>query len=155
MSERRPRKQIDAITIRLDGKPVAKGRPRIGRGGGGRPMAFTPAHTRKYEAVLRLAAQEQMNGRAPLEGPLRVTVTAWLGVPTSWSKKKTASALAGIVRPTKRPDIDNYAKAALDALNTIVFADDSQITELNVSKLYDRRPGLCISVKRITEAEAA
>ncbi len=118
-------------------------------------MAFTPAHTRKYEAVLRLAAQQQMNGRVPLVGPLHVTVTAWLGVPTSWSKKKTASALAGIVRPTKRPDVDNYAKAALDALNTVVFADDSQITELTVSKHYDQRPGLCITVKRIAEAEAA
>ena len=73
----------------------------------------------------------------------------------SWSKKKTASALAGIVRPTKRPDVDNYAKAALDALNTVVFADDSQITELNVSKHYDQRPGLTITVKRIAEAEAA
>ena len=33
--------------------------------------------------------------RPPLEGPLQVTVRAFMPMATTWSKKKTASALAG------------------------------------------------------------
>ena len=31
------------------------------------------------------------------------------------------------IRPTKRPDLDNIAKAVLDALNGLAYQDDSQI----------------------------
>jgi hypothetical protein len=43
-------------------------------------------------------------------------------IPTSWSAKKRASALAGEIAHTSRPDWDNVAKAILDAGNTIIWA---------------------------------
>jgi Holliday junction resolvase RusA-like endonuclease len=46
------------------------------------------------------------------------------------------------MRPLTRPDIDNYCKAPLDALNGIVWRDDSQVVELTVSKFYSSRPRL-------------
>ncbi len=142
------------ITIRVDGKPVAKGRPRIGMSGGGRPMAFTPAHTRKYEAQLRLAAQYAMDGMDPLQGPVAVKITADIPVPKSYSKKKKAKCLSGEVHPTKRPDLDNYAKIAFDACNEIVFVDDNQITTFRCDKRYSTKPGLTIEIMPFN-AEAA
>ena len=142
------------ITIRLDGKPVAKGRPRIGMSGGGRPMAFTPAHTRKYEAILRLAAQDAMCGMDPLTGPVGVKIMADLPVPKSYSQRKRAKCLSGEIHPTKRPDLDNYAKTVFDALNEIVFADDNQITTFRCDKRYSNKPGLTIEVMPFN-AEAA
>jgi Holliday junction resolvase RusA-like endonuclease len=39
---------------------------------------------------------------------------------------------------TTTPDLDNLIKFVLDAMNGIVFYDDSQITSLTAGKYYDR-----------------
>jgi len=50
------------------------------------------------------------------------------------------------VRPTSRPDVDNYVKAILDAINTIVVADDSQIVELHAAKKFGVSPKLIATI---------
>ena len=62
MSDRAP------VTVVIAGEPVAKARPRITRRG----IAYTPAHTRKYGAHGRLAAQLAMGDRPPIEVPVRL-----------------------------------------------------------------------------------
>src|SRR5215471_8238394 len=109
----------EAITITINGEVVAKGRPRMTRRG----FVYTPAATRKYEAHACLAAQVAMGDRTPLQVPVRIELIVELPVPTSWSKKRGAAALAGTIAPTSKPDIDNYVKAALDAINTIIVSD--------------------------------
>jgi Holliday junction resolvase RusA-like endonuclease len=137
------------IVVELRGEPIGKGRPRFRvvapKAGRSFVNAYTPAKTRAYERALALTAKVAMRGRPPILGPLAITVTAFMGVPTSWSNRKRDAALAGTVRPG-RPDWDNIAKAAADALNSIVFADDSQIVEAKVSKLYDERPRLRVEI---------
>lgn len=112
-------------------------------------MAYTPAKTRNYENLVKLAAGQAMAGAAPVSEPVRMTVTAYLPIPRSLSKKRQAMAEAGDLRPAKRPDIDNFAKAALDGCNKIVFVDDSQVVELRAAKLYSRRPRLEIRVEPV------
>ena len=85
-----------------------------------------PAATRKYEAHARLAAGLAMADQPPLQGPVRLELLVELPVPASWSKRKRAAAIVGGVLPTSRPDLDNFIKSALDAINTIVVVDDSQ-----------------------------
>lgn len=143
------------LIIEFSGDPVAKGRARMSIGHGGRPIAYTPAKTRKYEAALRFAAAQAMEGRLRFLGAVEVYIEAALPVPQSWSKKKQANALAGIVRPTSRPDADNYAKSAIDALNAVAFNDDAQITRLVIEKLYSERPCLRIEVRPLDAEEAA
>jgi Holliday junction resolvase RusA-like endonuclease len=116
----------EPIRVIVDGLAVAKARARVTRGG----FVYTPAATRKYESYARLAASEAMNGRPPLHGPVRLELLVELPIPASWSQKKRLTAIAGLIQPTSRPDLDNYVKSALDAINTIVIADDCQITEL-------------------------
>jgi Holliday junction resolvase RusA-like endonuclease len=130
------------VTIRLAGDPHGKGRPRFVRSTG---HAFTPAATRSYEAALRYAAQEAMEGRELLSGPLRIMVVAGFPIPTSFSKSKRLDALVGSVHPTKRPDCDNLLKC-VDALNGVVWADDKQIIEARIIKTYTGSPGLTIQV---------
>lgn len=133
------------ITIRLAGVPVGKGRARFVRSTG---HAFTPQKTRNYESALRIAGGEAMVGRAPLEGPLSVSVVAAFPVPTSWSLKKKQAARDGTVRPTGKPDADNLLKT-LDALNQIVYRDDAQIVEATIRKVYSETPGLCVIVTAV------
>jgi Holliday junction resolvase RusA-like endonuclease len=138
------------ITVTIAGPAVAKGRPRMTRRG----FTYTPATTRKYEAHGRLAAQEVMAGRAPIAAPVRAEITVSLPVPASWSAKRQDAALRGEIRPTSRPDTDNYIKAALDAVNAIVVTDDSLVVELAAEKKYARVPQLTITITPLSAAAA-
>lgn len=133
------------ILIELTGAPSGKGRPRFIRATG---HAYTPEKTRNYESSLRLAAQDAMNGAAPLEGPLAVTVHALFPVPASWSRKKRDDALSGLLRPTTKPDADNILKV-LDALNEVVFRDDKQVVDARVVKTYSARPAMRIEISEV------
>jgi Holliday junction resolvase RusA-like endonuclease len=130
------------IIIELVGEPRGKGRPRFVRKTG---VAFTPAATRNYEASLRLAAQDVMAGRAPMEGAISVVIDAYFPVPTSGPRRKREAALTGAVRPQVKPDLDNIIKN-FDALNEIVCRDDKQIVDATVRKSYSDRPRLRIEI---------
>src|SRR5262245_1839831 len=131
-----------SATVVIAGEPVAKARPRATRRG----FVYTPAHVRKYEAHGRLAAQQAMDGRPPITVPARAEITVDLPVPASWSGRRRDAALRGDIRPTSRPDTDNYIKAALDAINAIVGADDSQVVDLVAIKRYAPVPALTIMI---------
>jgi Holliday junction resolvase RusA-like endonuclease len=132
------------ITVIIAGTAVAKGRPRVTRKG----FFYTPASTRKYETHGRLCAQEVMVDRAPIAVPVKAEISVDLPVPQSWSAKRQAAALAGYIRPTSRPDTDNYVKAALDG---IAITDDPLVT---AEKRYARVPKLTITVMPLPSATA-
>lgn len=131
--------------IELAGEPRGKGRPRFARMGNA-VRTFTPAATRSYEATLRLAAQDVMGDRAPLAGPLAVSITATFPIPKSFSRKRRAAAIDGAERPTKKPDADNLMKT-IDSLNQVVWDDDAQVVDATVRKIYGERPALLIEVR--------
>ena len=132
------------VQFTVTGRPLAKGRVRFTKTG----HAFTPERTVGFEGKLALAAQVAMDGRPPVEGPVAVTLEVLLPIAASWSKKKREAAVLGHVRPTGRPDLDNFAKM-LDALNLVVWNDDAQIVELVVFKRYSEAPQLAITVDTI------
>jgi len=108
---------------------------------GGRARAYTPKKSADYEKQIAAAC----NVEAPLEGPLSMVIKIYLPIPASWSKKKQQQARDREIFPTSRPDIDNYAKAVLDALNGIAYEDDSQVIDLIVEKRYARdEPGVLV-----------
>lgn len=134
------------IEIVLAGPPMGKERVRMTRQG----HAYTPERTVNYESRLALAAQQAMNGRAPLDGPLEIDIVAYMPIAESKPKKWKAAALAGEIRPTKKPDYDNFAKIC-DALNLIVWIDDSQVADGRIRKFYSDRPRMEIRVKPISD----
>lgn len=129
---------------------MAKERVRVTKEG----HAYTPQRTVNYEARLAHAAQLVMNGRPLFDGPLSVSVTITMPVAESKPKKWREAALVGKIRPVKKPDADNFAKI-LDALNLIVWADDSQIVDLRVTKFYGNRPSFKAVVTPIHSYEGA
>ena len=134
------------ISISIPGVPVAKGRPRFTTAGGF-ARSYTPAKTQRYEDLIRCEAAKAMNGDDPLAEPVCMTVTAYVQPPKSMSKKRRLEALDGALKPATRPDVDNYAKAALDGCNAIIFRDDSLVTDLIVRKRFSERPRLVITVE--------
>ena len=119
-------------TFIVYGQPQGKARPRFTRTG----RAYTPKKTADYEDEIRLMAKAAMGITEPLETPIAAYIYISMPVPQSYSKKRSKDCLDGFERPTKKPDLDNVAKAFLDACNGIVYKDDSQVVSLHVTKVY-------------------
>lgn len=128
------------MTFTVYGDPVGKGRPKFTTING-HAKAYTPEKTVNFENLVKLSYQEQVQERAFEQGiELRAEIFAYFAIPKCVSKKKRELMLSGVVRPTKKPDTDNIAKAVLDALNGIAYYDDSQIVALCVIKRYSDTP---------------
>ena len=126
---------VNCVHVVLSGQPIGKGRPRFTRAG----RTYTPAKTKAYELELRRVALEAMRDAEikPTEVPCRVSILAQFEIPKSWPKhKQQAALLKGSIYKPGKPDIDNIAKAALDAMNGIVFKDDALVSKLEVEKRY-------------------
>ena len=135
------------LEFEVPGEPVGKGRPRTTvRSGFARE--YTPAKTRNYENLIKLAFQQAYPGHEPFPKgtPLKIEMAAYLSIPESWSIKKKKLALAGYIRPTKKPDTDNISKIK-DALNGIAWYDDAQVVEDTIKKYYSDRPKLGIRIE--------
>lgn len=61
-------------------------------------------------------------------------ITVLHQIPKSYSKKRRAEMAN--TPCTVKPDCDNVAKAVLDALNGVAYADDACVTRLYVSKVW-------------------
>jgi Holliday junction resolvase RusA-like endonuclease len=133
------------LEITLAGPPRGKGAGRAAIASG-RAHVYQDAKTRRYEAQLRFAAQRAMADMPPTMQPVAVEIVASLEVPASWPQRKRLAALAGHVRPTVKPDCNNFSKA-LDALNGVVWLDDKQIVEETVRKIYAEAPSLRIWIR--------
>lgn len=142
----------EPIVIELQGPPIAWARTRVNTGGG-RPRFFTPKEQHNYMLSLQFAATQAMKGRPLLTGPVVVNVTARLPIPASWTRNKKKDAAAGIIRPTSKPDYDNFGKLVGDSLNAIVYCDDAQICDGRVRKLYSDEPGLTVEVSEMEGAQ--
>jgi len=137
----------DGITLLIPGKPFAKQRPRFSRASG---TAYTPAATVSFERVVQQLAALRIP--APLEGPVSITIYATFAPPPSWPKRKVEAHLH---RPhTQRPDLDNIGKAIMDGLNRIAWADDAQVAEMMVRKVWGTTPQTVVIIRKIGATDA-
>ncbi len=90
----------------VPGDPVAKGRPRVSPHGG----VYSPRRTKQAEEVLASYAMPMMVGRSPTKAPVGLAVEFYCAT-------------------QRKSDGDNLIKLVTDALNGVVFEDDSQIVE--------------------------
>ena len=133
------------VSFFVPGEPVAQGRPRM-TNINGHPRMHDDPKSAEFKALVSMIANREMNGSSPLEKAVALNITVNRLVPQSWSKKKQKMALAGEVKPTTRPDIDNYLKSVLDGCTGIIFKDDSQVTYITASKVYSSTPGVSVVI---------
>jgi Holliday junction resolvase RusA-like endonuclease len=136
-----------AIYFVVPGAPYGKGRPRASSRGGFVRL-YTPAATMAYEAEIARLAEIARADWPVMATPMSLRVIAHHPIPVSWSKKKQQAALAGDVIPGK-PDLDNVAKAVLDALNGVIYDDDKQVIKLVAEKRYSFDPRVEVYVHEV------
>lgn len=137
-------KRIVELTVL--GEPVAQGRPRFNSWTKG---AYDPEKSRKYKERIRRAAKE-MNGAMPWfkeDEPLSFELRVYRPILKNSSKNDKKLAEEGTIRPTTRPDADNYLKGVLDALSGIAYKDDNQVVDMHVQKFYSAIPRIEITIK--------
>jgi Holliday junction resolvase RusA-like endonuclease len=138
--------QREPVTVMLAGEPQGKGRARAFRRGN-HIGHYTPEKTRTYEGMIRTAAMEALGNKAPFEDPVEFVLRAIFPVPASWSGKKRDRALLGELKPGKKPDLDNVCKTWNDALNGVVYRDDSLICRMTLDKRYGPQALVVVTVR--------
>lgn len=117
----------DRISVTINEKPLPKGRPRVVK-----KRAYTDDRTRAYESMLRVrcAAAANLNKWKPPAGEVVVNIAL-----------RFASAVHG--------DVDNCAKAILDAAQGVLFANDKCVRSLYIEREWataESPEGLTITV---------
>ncbi|MCR5174624.1 MAG: RusA family crossover junction endodeoxyribonuclease [Oscillospiraceae bacterium] len=136
------------ISFFVPGKPQGKARPRFTKDG----HAYTPQNTVAYQGQIAAhywQALSKAHETLTIEvksAYVEIDIQARFPVPASDSKTLQLQKLSGRVRPKSKPDLDNIAKAVLDALNDFAYCDDSQVIRLTVSKRYSDISGLLVTV---------
>ena len=136
-----------AIYFVVPGAPYGKGRPRASSRGGFVRL-YTPAATVAYEGEIARLAEIARADWPVMATPMSLRVIAHHPIPVSWPKKKQQAALAGDLIPGK-PDLDNVAKAVLDALNGVIYEDDKQVIRLVAEKKYSFEPRVEVYVHEV------
>ena len=104
------------FTIKVEQRPVVKGRPRLGRRG----RVFTPERTLMAEQFI---AEQWLKERAPYyETHVMLEATF-----TPTSTEITLTPLEETHTSKLRGDTDNYLKLVCDALNGVAYPDDRQV----------------------------
>ncbi|CEI72945.1 RusA family crossover junction endodeoxyribonuclease [Romboutsia hominis] len=132
------------VDFTIDGEPEGKARPRFNTKTG---RAYTTDRTRMYEDYTKLLYRSQI--KHYFEGYIRLTVKAFYKIAKSDSKKIKEQKKANVLRPSKKPDIDNVVKLIADSLNDIAYKDDTQIVEIVAKKFYSENPRVEVTIESI------
>jgi Holliday junction resolvase RusA-like endonuclease len=119
------------ITFTFKGEPRTKSNAHQFRG----KKVFIPAYIRQYEKALKEYARAVMKRRKkrPTKKLVRVKAVYYLGT-------------------KRRKDLQNLPKTTMDALNDVVYVDDSQIHEMHIRKRLDRNnPRVTITIEEMSD----
>jgi Holliday junction resolvase RusA-like endonuclease len=145
------------IRFTVFGDPVAKQRARVCRLPNGMTRSYTPSETVHAEATVREVVQQLFrDGLARrLDGPIEAELVFFRRLPKSASRRKREAMLAGLERPTTKPDWDNLGKLVTDALNEILYLDDAALTDVVVRKRYAEQPRTEIVLREVAPRDFA
>jgi len=130
------------------GKPIGKGRPKFSMRGSF-PIVYTPKNTVDYETLIKLEAKKY-KPKTLLLGAIVLKLNIFFPILKSMNKQMAKMARELVLRPTKKPDVSNILKCVEDALNLIIWHDDSQIVEEHIYKYYSDNPRVEIEIDELS-----
>lgn len=143
------------INFFVHGLPKAQPRPRACiRGKHASVYDAGTANDWKY-SVARTARENAPE--KPFSGPVALFITIYLPRPKShfYTGKKRGGELRedAPIYCAKKPDVDNYVKAIMDALTDsgVIWIDDAQVVDINCRKLFadDAAAGAKVVIKEL------
>ena len=129
------------------------GQPLLDRKGKPIYRAATTAEnpkTKNWEQLVAEAASRSLSGSGVLfHGPIRLAIMFYLQRPKSLPRTRMVPHL-------KKPDCTKLARGTEDALTGVVFRDDSQVVQLEISKHYagiGESPRAVVTIEPLDAAE--
>lgn len=121
---------VPRLDVVIPGEPVAQGRPRFFRMGGGVRVA-DPEESVRWKGVAALLMEQAARraGWTLATGPLVVVLDAIFPRPKHVKGEEREPK-------TTKPDVDNLLKASLDAGNGVLWPDDGQVVEATARKWW-------------------
>jgi len=118
----------------VPGEPRGQGRARIGRGPGGRPMAFKDKHEVAYRS--QIVSAWRAAGSPVVEGYWAASVQVFMSRPKGHYRKGGALSAAGLRTPYpgRTPDVDNVLKNVDALVKCGAVPDDRLMIEGTASK---------------------
>jgi Holliday junction resolvase RusA-like endonuclease len=132
---------VRVLSFTILGNPVPQGSMRGFVAGGRAVVTSANVKLRPWRDTVTWAARDALGVHSeqptfPIMGAVNLTVEFWMHRPKN--RPKTIDVL-----PLTPPDLDKLVRAIGDSLvNAGVLGDDSQITDLSVSKRYAVSPAL-------------
>ena len=152
---------FNEVNFFVAGIPKPQARPKVFhrtlKSGKGFTTTYSPK-TNWYSLVYIKALETKNSLKKRLCGALQVVLQFYMPTPKSLSKKK----IEKIYYVDKRPDVDNLAKAVMDAINQVgIWEDDSQVADLRIIKAYSKNrfcvegqpEGCKITIREINQEE--
>ena len=139
--------------------PIPASRPRVTRYATFYTKSYTKYRKLIYPLVKSMRIQKE-------KGAVQIDIVFYMPIPKSWNdvlrtmygsgvennmksiRKNQKSIFENKYCPTGA-DVDNLAKALLDALNGIAFDDDSQVAIINIQKRYSNNPRTEFKIKEV------
>ena len=122
-------------------EPTGKQAPRFSRG-----KAYLPLCTRDSMDAIKFYVQQEFP-REPLDCPVEINVT--------YVRHKPKYVPDWVKYVSRKPDLDNCTKLLGDALEGVLWSNDSRIVKANMKKVYcgeGEKPHINLEVRTITEA---
>lgn len=135
------------VTLTVLGLPQPKGSTKAFRAWRSSRLVVTSDNpkVKGWQLAITAAAVQSRGRSRAFDGPVSVTCTFALPRPTSYPKR--------VVDHVTKPDVDKLARAVLDGLTGVLFADDAAVVELFATKGYavaGVSPGVVITVTDLT-----
>lgn len=140
------------IEFDVPGKPQALKRHRTFQKGKFKGT-YDPSEGDKSDFLVKAMENKPL---VPFDEPLFVNLTFHFPRPKSHYRTGKNSHImkdSAPINHTGIPDADNLAKFVCDSLNGVFWRDDSIISELSVSKVYDKVPRIKIQVLRLNKLQ--
>jgi Holliday junction resolvase RusA-like endonuclease len=119
---------LKTYEIPIAAAPAA--RPRVARAG----WSYYPAKYAKFKKELHAALKQAAEDTKPL------AFTFWLNLLITLKKPKTSKL------DYPKPDVDNYAKAVMDAGNGVLWEDDWFCESLSVKKQWGTEDKITLEI---------
>jgi Holliday junction resolvase len=136
----------ETVTFVVPGEPVPQPRARVStRGGFAR--AYVPRQHPVHAYREGIAVTAKAAGSTITKEAVSVTILALFARPKSHLNKSGLKKTAPLL---PREDVDNLAKAVLDALTGVAWHDDKQVASLQIVKAYGTAGATEVSIAKFS-----
>lgn len=131
---------MNEVKITIPGRPIPKGRPRIGYSGR-KVYLYTPSETEKYEKDI--ATIGKLVCGHPVTGPVEIEISVY------FNPQAKVFTKSGRRRRGTMPDLDNCVKSIVDGLNKVAYEDDRQVVRILAERKCDQVERAEVIVKKV------